>query len=119
MSAITTYAPVVLELAAQELVLATAHQSVEDLTPEAAREGLDRLQGEPVTKLPVDDTWVTVPAEVGGVGVRIVRPPGAAGPLPAILYLHGGGWVLGNSATHDRLVRELAVGSDAALLFVD
>src|SRR4029077_17440603 len=33
--------------------------------------------------------------------------------------MHGGGWVLGNSATHDRLVRELAVGVGAAVAFVE
>jgi len=35
------------------------------------------------------------------------------------VYMHGGGWILGNAGTHDRLVRELAVGADAALLFVE
>jgi acetyl esterase/lipase len=39
--------------------------------------------------------------------------------LPVILYVHGGGWVLGNAGTHDRLVRELAVGTDAAVVFVE
>ncbi len=41
------------------------------------------------------------------------------GRCPTILYLHGGGWVLGNAGTHDRLVRELAVGADAAVVFVE
>ncbi len=36
-----------------------------------------------------------------------------------MLYVHGGGWVLGNAGTHDRLVRELAVGTDAAVVFVE
>jgi acetyl esterase/lipase len=36
-----------------------------------------------------------------------------------ILYMHGGGWVLGNAGTHDRLVRELAVGTGAAVAFVE
>jgi acetyl esterase len=36
-----------------------------------------------------------------------------------ILYLHGGGWVLGNADTHDRLVRELAVGTGAAVVFLE
>jgi acetyl esterase/lipase len=40
-------------------------------------------------------------------------------PLPVIVYMHGGGWILGNAATHDRLVRELAVGARAALAFVE
>ena len=51
--------------------------------------------------------------------VRIVRPPDAKGTLPVILYMHGGGWVLGNADTHDRLVRELAVGTGAAVVFVE
>jgi hypothetical protein len=33
--------------------------------------------------------------------------------------MHGGGWVLGNAGTHDRLVREVAVGANAALAFVE
>ena len=51
--------------------------------------------------------------------VRIVRPPDAVGTLPVILYMHGGGWVLGNADTHDRLVRELADGTEAAFVFVE
>jgi len=46
-----------------------------------------------------------------------VRPEGATGALPVILYLHGAGWVFGNSHTHDRLIRELAVGAGAAVVF--
>jgi acetyl esterase len=51
--------------------------------------------------------------------VRIIRPQGATGMLPVIVYMHGGGWILGNAETHDRLVRELAVGARAALAFAD
>jgi acetyl esterase/lipase len=36
-----------------------------------------------------------------------------------IFHMHGGGWVLGNAGTHDRLVRELAVGTGGAVVFVD
>jgi acetyl esterase/lipase len=39
------------------------------------------------------------------------------GTLPVILYIHGAGWVFGNAHTHDRLVRELAVGAGAAVVF--
>jgi acetyl esterase len=56
---------------------------------------------------------------VGDARVRIIRPQGATGTLPVIVYMHGGGWILGNAATHDRLVRELAVGARAALAFVE
>jgi acetyl esterase len=49
-----------------------------------------------------------------------VRPHGSGSrTLPAILYIHGGGWVLGDKETHDRLVRELANGAQATLVFVD
>ena len=51
--------------------------------------------------------------------VRLIKPRGADGMLPVIVYMHGGGWVLGNAATHDRLVREIAVGAKAALAFVE
>jgi acetyl esterase/lipase len=80
---------------------------------------LDDVQAAPIEVLPADEEWVTVPAQVGDVWVRIVTPRGAPGPLPAVLYVHGGGWILGNAATHDRLIRELAVGVQAAIVFVE
>ena len=120
MSRTTTQSPVVLEPAAQEFAEATAKPPpLYELTPDEARKVLDDVQAEPIDKLPVDDEWITVPAEVGDVRVRIVRPPDAQGTLPAILYMHGGGWILGNADTHDRLVRELAVGTGAAVVFVE
>jgi acetyl esterase len=112
--------PVVLEPASQEFVDATSTPPfIYELTPAEARKVLDDVQAAPIDKLPVDDRWITVPAEVGDVRVRIVTPPDVTGTLPAILYMHGGGWVLGNAHTHDRLVRELAVGTSAAVVFVE
>jgi acetyl esterase len=120
MSATTTYTPVVLEPASQAFVEATANPPfLYELTPDEARKVLDDVQAAPIDKLPVDERWITVPADVGDVRVRIVRPVGAEGTLPVILYMHGGGWVLGNAGTHDRLVRELAVGTGAAVAFVE
>jgi acetyl esterase len=84
-----------------------------------ARKVLDDAQAAPINKLPVDEEWITVPSNFGDARVRIIKPQGAAGTLPVILYMHGGGWVLGNAGTHDRLVRELAVGAKAALAFVE
>src|SRR5919112_6119814 len=118
--AITTRPAVVLEAASQEFVDATSTPPfIYELTPEQARAVLDDVQAAPIDKLPVDERWITVAAEVGDVRVRIVRPAGAEGTLPVILYMHGGGWVLGNAGTHDRLVRELACGAGAALVFVE
>jgi len=44
---------------------------------------------------------------------------GTKGLLPVVMYFHGGGWVLGSKNTHDRLVRDLVNGSDAAFVFVN
>ncbi len=109
-----------LERAARELADATSKPPyLFELGPAGARKVLDDLQSAPVDKLAVDETWITVPAEVGDVEVRIVKPVGATEPLPAVLYVHGGGWVLGNAGTHDRLIRELAVGANVAVVFVE
>ncbi|GAA1737810.1 alpha/beta hydrolase fold domain-containing protein [Luedemannella helvata] len=106
---------VVLEPAAREFAEATSKPPfLYELAPQAAREVLDDAQAGPVDAPPVDERWVTV----GDVRVRIVRPQGATGPLPVVLYVHGGGWVLGNSGTHDRLVREISAGVGAAVVFV-
>jgi acetyl esterase/lipase len=116
----TAYTPVVLEPASQQFVEATAAPPfVYELTPDEARKVLDDVQAAPIGAPPIDERWVTVPAGVGDVRVRIVRPAGAEGTLPVIVYMHGGGWVLGNAGTHDRLVRELACGAGAALAFVE
>jgi acetyl esterase len=118
--AISTRTRVVLEPASQAFVEATSTPPfIYELTPAEARKVLDDVQAEPIEKLRVDERWITVPADVGEVRVRIVRPPDAKGTLPVILYMHGGGWVLGNAHTHDRLVRELAVGTGAAVAFVE
>jgi acetyl esterase/lipase len=89
------------------------------MTPVDARKVLDDVQAAPVAMPEVLDKWVTVPTDVGDVRVRIVKPVDASDSLPVILYCHGGGWVLGNAGTHDRLVRELAVGVNAAVVFVE
>jgi acetyl esterase/lipase len=110
----------VLEPAAQAVADASATPPfLYELGPDGARKALDDIQSTPIDRPLVDDAWVSVPAAVGDVDVRIVRPAGSTTPLPAILYVHGGGWVLGNAGTHDRLVRELAVGVNAAVVFVE
>jgi acetyl esterase len=90
------------------------------LSPADAREVLRAGQAVEVAKPAADIQDRTVPGGPHGeVSVRIVRPKGATGTLPALMYFHGGGWVLGDADTHDRLVRELAVGTQAAVVFVD
>src|SRR3954469_11650420 len=111
----------ILEPAAQEIADATSKPPfLYDLGPEGARKVLDDIQAAPIDKPEIDEKWITVPAAVGDVRVRIVKPIGVAGLLmPTVLYVHGGGWVLGNAGTHERLVRELVVGVHAAVVFVE
>ncbi|MFF4625028.1 alpha/beta hydrolase [Nonomuraea jabiensis] len=110
----------ILEPAAWELAQATSKPPfLYELGPEGARKVLDDLQAAPIAKPDVDEKWIVVPAGVGNVRVRIVKPVGSTGTLPVVLYVHGGGWVIGNAGTHDRLVRELAVGAGAAVVFVE
>jgi len=90
------------------------------LTPDAAHKVLTDLQAKPVAMRPAeieDTTWPVGPT--GTTRIRIVRPAGVGEALPLLFYTHGGGWVLGDTITHERLVRELAEGVNAAVVFVD
>src|SRR5258707_4397742 len=104
---------------------AQAFAEAEALTPllftlglEQGRLALDEAQSGRVRKQPVDieDLTITDGPSVQ-LAFRILRPQNARTPLPVIVYIHGAGWVFGSTQTHDRLVRELAVGAGAAVVF--
>ncbi|MER6475605.1 alpha/beta hydrolase [Streptomyces filamentosus] len=109
-----------LEPAAQAFAEATAQPPyLYQMPVSEGRKAVDDVQsGEGVPLPAVDEEWVTVHGgPTGDVRARIIRPHGSTGILPVVLYLHGAGWVFGNAHTHDRLVRELAVGTGAAVVF--
>jgi acetyl esterase len=114
-----TVTPVVLEPAAQAFAEATADPPyLFDLGPVEGRKTVDEVQSGEIEKPDVDIEDTIVPGGPSGeVSVRIMRPRGATGPLPVVIYVHGAGWVFGNSHTHDRLIRELTVGANAAVVF--
>ncbi|WP_299534245.1 alpha/beta hydrolase [uncultured Streptomyces sp.] len=116
--AVEPVAPV-LEPAAAAFAEATANPPyLFDLAPAEGRKAVDEVQSGDIAKPAVDEEWISVPGgPTGSVRARIVRPAGATGPLPVVFYIHGAGWVFGNAHTHDRLVRELAVGAHAAVVF--
>jgi acetyl esterase len=90
------------------------------LTPDAMRKVLLHAQSGAVAKPHVDIEDRVLPVgPKGATRVRVIRPKAKTGVLPAIVYFHGAGWVMGGPTTHDRLVRELAVGAGAVLVFVD
>ncbi|MEI7056319.1 alpha/beta hydrolase [Nocardioides sp. CCNWLW239] len=108
-----------LEPAAQAFVEATdAPPYLYELPPEEGRKAVDEVQDSDIFKPEVQEEWVTVDGgPTGSVRARIVRPVDATGTLPVVLYVHGAGWVFGNAHTHDRLVRDLAIGAHAAVVF--
>ncbi|GAA3855489.1 alpha/beta hydrolase [Streptomyces sp. NPDC003631] len=114
----TPTAPV-LEPAAADFAAATANPPyLFDLGPVEGRKTVDEVQSGEIEKPVVDEEWITVSGgPTGTVRARIVKPAGTTGTLPVIVYIHGAGWVFGNAHTHDRLVRELAVGAKAAVVF--
>ncbi|MEU0184308.1 alpha/beta hydrolase [Streptomyces sp. NPDC006207] len=109
----------ILEPAAAAFAEATANPPyLFDLAPAEGRKAVDEVQSGDIAKPAVDEEWITISGgPTGSARARIVKPAGAEGSLPVILYIHGAGWVFGNAHTHDRLVRELAVGAGAAVVF--
>lgn len=119
----TIVAPGQLESVTQRFADAVAAQGgkpIYQLSPTDARAVLEQLQSRPVEKIPAVVEDLMIPGGPSGqVSVRIVRPENATGTLPAIMYFHGGGWILGSKNTHDRLIREIANGANAAVVFVN
>jgi len=114
---------VVLEPAAQaflERLAAAGGQPISTLTPADARALLDQIQSGGMAMAPAEVEPHTIPGGPSGeISITVVRPIDGNGSLPAVMYFHGGGWVLGNFGTHERLVRELASGTGAAIVFVN
>ncbi|WP_308167720.1 alpha/beta hydrolase [Catellatospora tritici] len=109
-----------LEKAAQQFAEANSKPPfLFQLPPEQGRQILEDVQSSPdVPKPEITEEWIQVHGgPTGIVPVRIVKPAGATGTLPVIFYIHGAGWVFGSAHTHDRLVRELATRSHAAVVF--
>jgi acetyl esterase len=90
------------------------------LPPEEARALTAGVQTGQHLRFEADSEDCTISGgPTGEIALRLVRPRGLSGPLPTVLYFHGGGWVLGDKETHDRLVREIAIGAQATVVFVE
>ncbi|MDH1574678.1 alpha/beta hydrolase [Pseudomonas sp. GD03746] len=93
---------------------------LEQLSPKDARAVLTGAQA----SVKVDLSGIEVRAhtiKVNGEAIKlqIVRPANVEGELPVFMFFHGGGWVLGDFQTHQRLIRDLVVGSGAVAVYVD
>ncbi len=106
-----------------ELYQLAGRPPLETLSPTEAREAMKAgraiLQPDPPLMGELRD--LKCPGPLGDIALRLYRPPSAkpAEKLPALVFYHGGGWVIGDLDTHDTLCRELSVQSGAAVIAVD
>jgi len=113
--------PIHLETEAQAFADAAAKPPfLYNLGPQKGRAALNSVQSGAENLPLVDIEDLVIKGGPGGqVSIRIVKPQSAPAMLPIILYTHGAGWVFGDKLTHDRLIRKLAVGAGAAVVFTN
>ena len=93
---------------------------LEALPPLQAREVLVNAQASaPVDLSGIEESEKTITADGYTIKLNVVRPEGAKGKLPVFIFIHGGGWVLGDYPTHKRMVRDLVILTGFAGVFVN
>lgn len=93
---------------------------LESLPPLEAREVLVNAQASaPVDLSGIEESEKTITADGYTLNLNVVRPEGVKGKLPVFIFIHGGGWVLGDYPTHKRMVRDLVVLTGFAGVFVN
>jgi acetyl esterase/lipase len=93
---------------------------LEELSPQEARQVLVGLQSSVEVELPpAKISSASIAHEDQRLNLTIVRPAGPDKTVPVFMFLHGGGWVLGDFPTHERLVRDLVNYSGMAAVFVN
>ncbi|PTR01475.1 acetyl esterase/lipase [Mucilaginibacter yixingensis] len=95
-------------------------QPLEQLSPADARQVLVGAQASvTVDYSGIEETERTISQNGYEVKIHITKPEGAKAGAPVFIFIHGGGWVLGDYPTHRRLVRDLVVASGAVAVFPD
>ena len=93
---------------------------LETFPPEDARKVLVGAQNSvEVDYSGIEESEYIIETDGFKIKLDIVKPIGTNETLPAFLFIHGGGWVLGDYPTHKRMVRDLTVLSGAAGIFVN
>ena len=88
------------------------------LNPKDARQVLDNIQKQYHKEIETDVTDTTIFVEPSQhIKLRIVRPKNNKEKLPAILYIHGGGWVIGGVESYDMVIKKLAVCTNSVVVF--
>ena len=94
-------------------------QPLYKMTPQEARNFLENLQSQTHKEISANTTDTTILTEAGNVDIRVVKPQHTEEKLPVILYLHGGGWILGGKESFDMLIKKLAVFTNSTVIFPD
>ncbi|RYY57865.1 MAG: alpha/beta hydrolase [Chitinophagaceae bacterium] len=93
---------------------------METMQPADARKVLEGAQASVEVDLGgIDVSEKTISQDGLTVKITIVRPAAQEGKLPAFMFFHGGGWVIGDFPTHKRYIRDLVVHSGAVAVYVD
>ena len=88
--------------------------------PEARSFYRDRRNfSQPAPRTMAEVRDMAAPGPLGDIPLRLYRPAGVASPAPTLVYLHGGGWVIGDLDTHDVLCRQLADEAGCVVVSVD
>jgi acetyl esterase/lipase len=97
-----------------------AGKPIEQLSPADARKVLvDAQKSVTVDYSGIEESEKTITQDGEKVTIHITKPAGSKPGAPVFIYIHGGGWVLGDYPTHRRLVRDLVVESGAVAVFPD
>ncbi|MDB5152609.1 MAG: alpha/beta hydrolase [Mucilaginibacter sp.] len=101
-------------------VLNAGGPPVESLSKQEARNALINAQSSVKVDLSgIEESEKTITADGHTIKLNIVRPEGVKGTLPVFIFIHGGGWILGDYQTHKRMVRDLVVLTGCACVFVN
>jgi acetyl esterase/lipase len=102
------------------LKVANSGAPVESLPKLAARQVLiDAQKAFKVDYSGITESEKEIQADGFTIKLNIVKPEGAKDELPVFIFIHGGGWILGDYPTHKRLVRDLVVESGFTSVFVN
>jgi acetyl esterase/lipase len=101
-------------------VLNAGGPPVESLSKQEARNVLINAQSSVKVDLSgIEESEKTITVDGHTIKLNIVRPEGVKGTLPVFIFIHGGGWILGDYQTHKRMVRDLVVLTGCACVFVN
>jgi acetyl esterase len=100
-----------------EFIAGSGYPPMHEGTPEAARKALRAMSVDLVRPEDVVPVGRVEAATVAGLEARVYRPEGE-GPWPTMLYLHGGGFVIGDLDTHDQVCRRICAGASCVVVSV-